>query len=109
MNEVTYYREQEAAANGQNAHDLIVEAFDLWPGDFPTEAHLSKLVYKYTDCGANVTIDSKARIIFGSIVEGSDAEITCDPIPTEGRDRDEVIKDIRATLAWLEDEIGQLA
>jgi len=42
---------------------------------------LERNVYKYTDCGAWVNVDfDNATVQFGSIVEGSDAELSCEPI-----------------------------
>lgn len=61
-----------------------------------TTNRLEHDVYKYTDCGAWIKWD-KEKVLIGAIVEGSDAEFTCDPLyfPFETKNLDD-------QLEWLE-------
>ena len=63
-----------------------------------TVERLEHDIYKYTDCGAWIQWDAK-KILIGSIVEGSEAEFTCDPLvfPFDSQEYDDAIE-------WLEHE-----
>lgn len=68
-------------------------------------ARLNKIVYKNTDCGAWVQVHPD-RVVIGSIVEGSDAEVPgCDlPFPFDIEAWDETIQYVEdeADLLWRE-------
>ncbi len=82
MNEVTSQRDQENEAFGAFLLETIADLYDCEP----SPSLISKMVYKYTYCGAYIHFDEKG-IIVGTIIEGSDAEyyirIKLDDIDTD--------------------------
>lgn len=102
MNEIENERMQESEANGEWAMLALRAHFDA---DSSADIKdINRAVYKQTACGAWVQINEKAELIFGSIVEGSDAEFVCDAIATERRWQTEISEDIAQALEWLEGE-----
>lgn len=103
-----YFEAEEEAANQNAAEAEVARYFGrvFEEGTSPTKRKdlLDRDVYKGTDCGAWFDITRHAEIIFGSIVEGSDAEFQCKPIPTVDRTSQEIEEDIEEALAWLEAE-----
>ncbi len=102
MNEVTHMMEQERAANMDFAAFVLRDYFDTVGG--ATVEQISRSVFNATECGAWVKVNDDASITFGSIVEGSDAEFTCDPIQTIERDEISIQADIKQAIEWLEGE-----
>lgn len=62
---------------------------------------LERDIYDYTDCGAWIKWTNK-EILIGSIVEGSDAEFSCDPLvfPFDSKEYEDSIN-------WLEEETSR--
>ncbi|MFA5508680.1 MAG: hypothetical protein WC423_24865 [Vulcanimicrobiota bacterium] len=65
-------------------------------------AMVSKTIYKETSCGAWVSCSAKG-IHLGSIVEGSDAEVTASVLPWGCE-----AKEFWDTLQWVEDEVDRI-
>lgn len=61
-------------------------------------------VFRFTSCGASVTVNKQAELVFVSIVGDGSAEFECDPVSTEGRTQAEISSDITEALQWLEEE-----
>jgi hypothetical protein len=102
MNEVQYEQMQEDIGIGQWSMESLRYHFDAMNG--ATMEGINRAVYNATECGASVTINDNAEIVFHSIVEGSNAEFSCDPIETIEREQEEISADIVKALAWLEAE-----
>lgn len=69
------------------------------------ESRLSRHVYKYTDCGAQIKLDwENNQLLLWSIVEGSDAEVSADPIPFDKITGDAIQK----AIDYIEDECDVL-
>lgn len=68
----------------------------------PDKEKIDRALYKSTECGASVTFRDNTATIH-SIVEGSDAEFSADPITfTNSR---QFVKDWREAIAWIEGEV----
>ena len=61
-------------------------------------------VLRFTSCGANVTVNKQAELVFSSIIGDGSAEFECEPVSTEGRTQAEISADITEALQWLEEE-----
>lgn len=97
LNEVEYERMQELAAEGQHANACL-DAILSDNGSSMTLPALYRSIYKYTDCGPWLSVQTwdgrwfhcqdlhkvdKTEVrylLVGSIVEGSNAEVSADPI-----------------------------
>ena len=77
------------------------------------EAQLSRHAFKYTDCGAWIQLDWENNLLkLGSIVEGSDAEVSADPIPFAEITSDKIQAAIdyieaEASCEWDEANLGE--
>lgn len=94
MNEMEYERMQEDAATGQAIADNLQAILD--DNDAENVAQLYRTIYKYTDCGPWLSVklhdgtwvhcghlqhvenNNVRALLVGSIVEGSDAEVSGD-------------------------------
>ena len=122
MNEVQYERDQELAAQGQHCN-ACMDAILSDNGGEPTLRDLYRSIYKYTDCGPWLNVktwdgrvfycgdlhkvdkDEVRYLLVGSIVEGSDAEVTADWIDLlECESPEDAVKQFNATVAWVNDE-----
>ena len=84
---------------------------------------LDRSLYKYTECGAHLSVQlhdgtwrhsgnlfgiengNVRQLLVGSIVEGSDAEVSADPIDLiDYEDPEEAVKVFNATVDWVNDE-----
>jgi hypothetical protein len=122
MNEVEYERDQEMIAMGQHANACL-DAILADNGSDPTLPALYRSIYKYTECGPwlsvmtwdqrwftcdnlhNVDKNEVRYLLVGSIVEGSDAEVTADPIDLcECESPEAAVKLFNRTVEWVNDE-----
>lgn len=122
MNEVQYERMQENIGMGQHILSCV-EAIIADNGAGDSIADVYRSTYKYTDCGpytsvrlhtgeqvncgelADVMNRDIAAILVGSIVEGSDVEITADWIELAECDTpEEAVSKFNAAVAWVNDE-----
>lgn len=79
-----YIKAEEANAEIQANAENMLKSLCLWLGadfdakDFAaTEENLKRRMYKDTECGAWISFDhERVGITIGSIVEGSDAEVS---------------------------------
>ena len=122
MNEIEYERMQEEAGMGQAIlENLKAILSDDGAGD--TLADLYRSIYKHTDCGpwlsvvlhdgstvdcdelGNVKLGDVRSLLVGSIVEGSDAEVTADPIDLMSFDKPEdAVEAFNRAVEWVNDE-----
>lgn len=84
---------------------------------------LDRSLYKYTECGAHLSVQlhdgtwrhsgnllgiengNVRQLLVGSIVEGSDAEVSADPIDLiDYEDPEEAVKVFNTTVDWVNDE-----
>lgn len=122
MNEVEYERSQELAAEGKHANACL-EAILADNGSDPTLTALYRSIYKYTECGPWLSVQTwdgrwfhchqlhkvdmyeVRRLLVGSIVEGSDAEVTADPIDLVACESPEAAVELfNRTVDWVNDE-----
>lgn len=122
MNEVQYHRDQELAEMGNHANACL-DAILSDNGSDMTLPALYRSIYKYTDCGPWLSVKTWDGRVFhcqdlhkvdrtevrylllGSIVEGSDAEVTADWIDLrECESPEDAVKAFETTLAWVNDE-----
>ena len=92
-------------------------------GSEMTVSALDRSLYKYTDCGAHLSVQlhdgtwrhsgnllgiengNVRQLLVGSIVEGSDADVCADPIDLiDYEDPEEAVKVFNATVDWVNDE-----
>jgi len=69
-------------------------------------AGINRDMRKATVCNAWVKVNENAEIILGSIVEGDNTQLACDPIPTKERPQAKISANIAEALRWLEQETG---
>lgn len=122
FNEVEYEREQELIAEGQHANACL----DAIIADYGCEHSLRALyrsIYEHTECGAWLSVmtwdgrtfhcdqlhevsASEARYLtVGSIAEGSDAEVSADPIDlVECESPKAAVELFKRTVEWVNDE-----
>lgn len=128
MNEIDYERMQEDAAMGQAIAANLKAILDDWGVE--NVQQLDRAIYESTECGAHLSVQlhdgtwrhsgnldgidngNVQALLLGSIVEGSDADVTADPISLldymdEG-DEKQLIKDFDKTLDWVNDEACSL-
>lgn len=128
MNEMDYERMQEDAAMGQAIAANLKVILDDWGVE--NVQQLDRTIYKGTECGAHLSVQlhdgtwrhsgnldgidngNVQALLLGSIVEGSDADVTADPINLlkymdEG-DEQRLIADFDKTLDWVVDEACRL-
>ena len=122
MNEVQYERDQELAAQGQHCN-ACMDAILSDNGSDMTLPALYRSIYKYTACGPWLSVQTwdgrwfhcqdlhkvdknEVRcLLVGSIVEGSDAEVTADWIDLlECESPDDAVNKFNDTVAWVNDE-----
>ena len=122
MNEIQYEQMQELAAEGQHANDCL-DAILSDNGSDMTLPALYRSIYKYTECGPwlsvqtwdgrwfhcedldNVDKNEVRYLLVGSIVEGSDAEVTADPIDlVECESPEAAVEMFNRTVEWVNDE-----
>lgn len=122
MNEVEYERDQEMIAMGQHANACL-DAILSDNGSDPTLPALYRSIYKYTECGPWLSVqtwdgrwfhcqdlhkvdkDEVRYLLVGSIVEGSDAEVCADPIDLCECESTEAAVDLfNRTVEWVNDE-----
>ena len=122
FNEVEYEREQEFIAEGQHANACL-DAILSDNGSDMTLPALYRSIYKYTECGPwlsvmtwdgrkfhcdqlhNVDKNEVRYLLIGSIVEGSDAEVTADWIDLVECETPEAAVDLfNQTVEWVNDE-----
>lgn len=123
MNEIDYERMQEDAAIGQAIAANLKVILDDWGVE--NVQQLDRTIYKRTECGAHLSVQlhdgtwrhsgnldgidngNVQALLLGSIVEGSDADVTAKPISLldymdEGDDK-RLIADFDKTLDWVND------
>lgn len=122
MNEIEYERSQELAAEGQHANACL-DAIFADDGCDPTLPALNHSIYKNNDCGprlsvmtwdgrwfpcdvlCNVDKNEVRYLLVGSIVEGSDAEVTADPIDLVKCESPEAAVELfNRAVEWVNDE-----
>jgi hypothetical protein len=122
MNEIQYETAQELAAEGEHANACL-DAILADDGCDPTLPDLYRSIYKYNACGPWLSVQTwdgrwfhcqdlhkvdknEVRyLLVGSIVEGSDAEVTAAPIDlvTCESPEDAVLR-FNRTVEWVNDE-----
>ena len=126
MHEVEYERMQELAAEGQHANACL-DAILSDNGSSMTLPALYRSIYKYTDCGPWLSVQTwdgrwfhcqdlhkvdKTEVrylLVGSIVEGSDAEVSADPIDLLACESPEdAVKRFNSAVEWVNDEACRL-
>ena len=122
MNEIDYYEMCEAAAEGEHCNACL-DAILADNGSDMTLPALYRSIYKYTECGPWLSVktwdnrtfhcgelhkvdkDEVRYLLVGSIVEGSDAEVTADWIDLHAAESPEdAVVWFNATVAWVNDE-----
>jgi len=122
MNEIDYERMQEDAAIGQ-AIAANLEAILSDNGSAMTVSALDRSLYKYTDCGAHLSVQlhdgtwrhsgnlygiencDVRQLLVCSIVENSDAYVCAEPIDLlEFEDPEEAVRVFNKTVEWVNDE-----
>lgn len=122
MNEIEYERDQELAAQGQHCN-ACMDAILSDNGSDMTVRALYRSIYKYIDCGPWLSVktwdgrvfhcdklhevnkDEVRYLLVGSIVEGSDAEVTADWIDLlECETPEDAVKQFNETVEWVNDE-----
>ena len=124
MNEIDYEQMQEDAAIGKAIAANLKAILDDWGVE--NVKQLDRTIYKRTECGAHLSVQlhdgtwrhsgnldgidngNVQALLLGSIVEGSDADVTADPISLlnymdEG-DEKRLIADFDKTIDWVNDE-----
>lgn len=126
MHEVEYERMQELAAEGQHANACL-DAILSDNGSGMTLPALYRSIYKYTDCGPWLSVQTwdgrwfhcqdlhkvdKTEVrylLVGSIVEGSDAEVSADPIDLLACESpEEAVKRFSSAVEWVNNEVFSL-
>jgi hypothetical protein len=122
MNEIDYYQNEEMIAEGQHANACL-RAILLDNGGDMTLPDLYRSIYKYTPCGPWLSVrtwdgrtfhcgeldkvyaNDVRYLLVGSIVEGSDAEVTADWIDlVECESPEDAVVRFNRTVAWVNDE-----
>ena len=122
MNEIEYERGQEMIAMGEHANACL-DAILADDGCDPTLRALYRSIYKHTECGPWLSVQTwdgrwfhcqdlhkvdknEVRyLLVGSIVEGSDAEVTTDPIDlVECESPEAAVELFNQTVEWVNDE-----
>jgi len=121
MNEVQYERMQEQIAEGEHANACL-DAILSDNGSDMTLPALYRSIYKHTECGPWLSVRTwEGRwfdcenlhkvdkrdvryLLVGSIVEGSDAEVTADPIDlVECESPEAAVALFNRTVEWVND------
>lgn len=122
MNEIEYERMQEEVAMGQHCNACL-DAILSDNGSDMTVRALYRSIYKYIECGPWLSVktwdgrvfhcgdlhevnkDEVRYLLVGSIVEGSDAEVTADWIDLlECESPEAAVKLFNDTVEWVNDE-----
>lgn len=122
MNEVQYEAMQEMIGEGAHANACL-DAILADNGSDLTLPALYRSIYKYTECGPWLSVQTwdgrwfhcgelhkvdkrdVRYLLVGSIVEGSDAEVTADPIDlVECDSPEDAVERFNRTVAWVNDE-----
>lgn len=122
MDEIEYYRMCEEAADGEHAN-ACMDAILSDNGSDMTPHALYRSIYKYTECGPWLSVktwdgrvfhcdklrevnkDEVRHLLVGSIVEGSDAEVTADWIDLlECETPEDAVKQFNDTVAWVNEQ-----
>lgn len=122
MNEVQYERMQEQIAEGEHANACL-DAILSDNGSDLTLPAIYRSIYKYTECGPWLSVrtwdgrtfhcgelhkvdkNEVRYLLVGSIVEGSDAEVTADPIDlVECDSPEDAVERFNRTVEWVNDE-----
>jgi hypothetical protein len=122
MNEIEYERDQELAAQGQHCNACMDAILSDNGSDMTLQA-LSRSIYKYTDCGPWLCVQtwdnrtfSSGRLhevdktevrylLIGSIVEGSDAEVVADWIDLlDCESPEDAVRQFNETVEWVNAE-----
>ena len=122
MNEVEYERMQEQIAEGEHANACL-DAILSDDGCDPTLPALYRSIYKYNACGPHLSVQTwdgrwfhcenlhkvdkrdVRYLLVGSIVEGSDADVTADPIDlVECESPEAAVALFNRTVEWVNDE-----
>jgi hypothetical protein len=123
MNEIEYEHMQESAAIGQS----IADNLNAILGDAPDVGALYRRTYKYTECGAWLSVrlhDGSVRhcdqlsdvkngdvraLLVGSIVENSDAEVVADWIDLiDYENPADAVVAFDAAVQWVDDQVCTL-
>ena len=129
-NEVRYEKSQESAAIGKAIAENLQAILDHYGVE--TVRGLNRSLYKYTECGASLGVKlhdgtwrysgdlegipngNVRQLLVGSIVEGSDVDVTADAIDlADPRFMDEggeniALDTFNATVQWVNDEACRL-
>lgn len=119
MNEIDYYQNEEMIAEGQHANACLDAILSDNGGDM-TLPDLYRSIYRYTPCGPWLSVttwDNRTfhcdeldkvdknevrYLLVGSIVEGSDAEVTADPIDlVKCESPEDAVKLFNDTVTWV--------
>lgn len=122
MNEVQYERMQEQVAEGEHANACL-DAILSDNGSDMTLPALYRSIYKYTECGAWISVQTwdgrwfhcenlhkvdkrdVRYLLVGSIVEGSDAKVPAAPIDlVECESPEAAVALFNRTVEWVNDE-----
>ena len=122
VNEVQFEAMQEQIAEGEHANACLAAIF-ADDGCDPTLPALNRSIYKYTACGPHLSVQAwdgrwfhcqdlhkvdknEVRyLLVGSIVEGSDAYVTADPIDLVECDSPKhAVELFNKTVEWVNDE-----
>ena len=122
MNEVEYERSQELAAEGEHANACLDAILSDNGSDLTLRA-LYRSTYRHTECGPWISVQTwdgrwfhcdelhkvdknEVRyLLVGSIVEGSDAEVTADIIDlVECESPEAAVALFNRTVEWVNDE-----
>jgi hypothetical protein len=122
MNEVQYERMQEQIAEGEHANACLDEILSDNGSDMTLPA-LYRSIYKYNACGPWLSVQTwdgrwfhcqdlhkvdkrdVRYLLVGSIVEGSDADVTADPIDlVECESPEHAVELFNKTVEWVNDE-----
>ena len=125
MNEVQFEATQEAAAEGEHALACLDAILSDNGGDI-TLPGLARSLYRYTDCGAWLSVKTWDGRVFhshalgsvdpteirfllvGSIVEGSDVEVCADWIDLLACESpDEAVRAFSTAVADVEDAVAE--
>ena len=102
MDEMDYFEMQEQIALGEELNKRVKAHCGLQPSD--DDARLSKALFNGSDCGAWIVMEETGLKV-GSIVEGSDAEVSHTLIWTG---EENVEKWLDQTLKEIEEEVDFL-
>lgn len=126
MNEMRHYELEESIAEGRHCNACL-DAILTANGSDMTLPALYRSIYKYTDCGPWLSVqtwdgrrfhcqdlhkvnkDEVRYLLVGSIVEDSGAEVEADPIDLlECESPEDAVKRFYATVEWVNNEATYL-